>query len=98
MYPLFTSLIPLSKNYQEIYKFFPAEFALNTCNINSQKKNSVKSSQCLALKHYSDNAMLHFELSHNALAQWRKVITSSLLEPLLHHCIIICQILSRYRF
>ncbi len=36
------------------------------------------------LQHYSDNAALHFALSHNALAQRRKIIASSSLELLLH--------------
>jgi hypothetical protein len=52
-------------------------------NISEQQQKSS------ALQRYSDNAMLQFSLSHNALSHWRKlllvkVIVSSSLEPLSH--------------
>jgi hypothetical protein len=39
-------------------------------------KNRIKSHQCPLLQRYSDNAVLHFALSHNALSQQSKVIVS----------------------
>jgi hypothetical protein len=84
MYLLFTSQIPLRKELEGDLKFFPEEFVLNICNMYAQNKifncsisKTVEEHQnhwCLVLQCYSDNGTLHFALSHNALAQWRKAI------------------------
>jgi hypothetical protein len=65
MYKLFTSPNPLSKELKEDLRFR----TLKT-------RYSIKSRRHLALQRYSNNAMLHFALSHNALARRGKVITS----------------------
>ncbi len=49
---------------------------------------SIKSCRHLALKHYSNNIMLHFALLLNALARRRKVIASISPEPLSHPSVI----------
>jgi hypothetical protein len=58
-------------------------------------QNSINSRLRLALQRYSDNATVSYNLriSHNALAQWRKVIASKiyrfqLIGALLHHKVI----------
>jgi hypothetical protein len=97
MHLLFTSQIPLSKKLEGDLNFFPAEFVLNIYNMYAKNKifncfisKTVEEHQnhwCLVLQCYSDNGTLHFALSHNALAQWRKAIVfkvtaGSSLEPL----------------
>jgi hypothetical protein len=74
MYLLFTSPIPLSTKLEGNLQ----NFSLNSLLICAFKTGySAKSHhRRLALQLHSDNASLHFALSHNALAQRRKVIVS----------------------
>jgi hypothetical protein len=49
-----------------------------------ENRHELRKNAQIALQRNSDNLTLHFALSHNALARWRKVVASSSLEPLLH--------------
>jgi hypothetical protein len=81
---LFTSLMPLNKYLKGYQTKFSQNslFIFELCTLKSIFL--IKSRRRRAFQRNSYNVTFHVALSHTALAQWRKVIASSSLEPLSH--------------